>query len=277
MVFLKKLFESIGLLSLVLFSFYYTNKVVTVQNNKDSIMVSIKNYALENNSECYEGYITEEGVVLGDSGEIVNIALSYSTMKGVGYSEDLMVFEEEKCILTKESNLNNYIIRGNERRRSVSIIIDVVDFKYLKQIISICEGKKVKLSIAVTGKELEDNEEYLNVLFNSGYDILYSGDNEEDFKNFTKILKNFYSEFNTFCLYDENHDVISFCSKHKINSIKTKYIFKKDLYLNIKNTLDKGNIIIISENKNALDELNIIINFLNSKGLKISKTTEHIK
>lgn len=248
-----------------------------MQNSKDAIMVSIKNYALTNNTSCYEGYITDDGIVIGSSGEIVNIALSYSAMKGVGYSEDLMVFEEEKCILTKENNLKNYIIRGNEIKNSISIIIDVENFKYLKQIINICEDKKVKVSIVVTGEELENNKEYLNVLFNSGYDILYAGETEEDFKKFIKILKEFYSEYNTFCLYVENKDVISFCSKYKINSIKSKYIFKNNLYLNIKNTLDKGNIIIIKESKEVVSELNIIINFLVSKGLKINKTTEHIK
>lgn len=273
---MKKIFEYAGLIALVLFSFYYTNKVVQMNNEKDPIMISIKEYASKVNSDCKEGYITADGVVLGINGSIVNPILSYSNMKGVGFSEELMVFEEKECIVTKKSNIDYYIIKGNPNKKSVSILIRVKSLKYLKDVINISENKRVKLGIIVSGNLLLENKKYLSSLLNNNYDILYSGSNKEDLKKFINTIKSIDAKYKPFCIYIENNDILELCSKNELNTIKSEFYFNKDILKNVKNTLDKGNIIILEENKNVLDELSVIINFIKIKGLKVIGITEHL-
>ncbi len=273
---MKRIFEYTGLITLVLFSFYYTNKVVEMNNEKDPIMISIKEYASKVNSECIEGYITADGIVLGINGIEVNPTLSYSNMKGVGYSETLMVFEEKSCVVTKKSNIDYYIIRGNPSKKSVSILIKVNTFKYLDQIINIGENKRVKLGIIVDGNTILEHKKYLNILLNSNYDILYSGNDKDDLKEFINTINSFDVNYKPFCIFSENNDVLKLCSKNDLNSIKTELFFNKEILKNVKNTLDKGNIIVLNESKSIVDELSVTINFIRTKGLKIINITEHL-
>lgn len=274
---MKKLFEYVGLTSLVLFSFYYTNKVVEIQNEKDPIMVSINEYANEINSKCVEGYITQEGVVLGINGTLVNKELSYSNMKGVGYLEELMVFEEVNCIVTRINNIDYYIVRGNPNKKAISILIKVDTMSYLEQLVNLSENKKIKLAFIVNGDLLEQNKAYFNTLYKSGYDILYSGVTEKDFQKFKEIMKSFDSKYNTFCVEEAGDFLKHECSKSKINTIKTEYAFNKEIFRNVKNTLDKGNLIIFNENKNVVNEFGITVNFIKTKGLDIISIKEHLK
>ncbi len=274
---MKKLFEYAGLITLVLFSFYYTNEIVEINNSNDPIMVSINKYAEKYDTKCIEGSISSEGIILGISGFIVNPELSYSNMKGVGFSEELMVFGEQKCVVTKENNIDSYILKGNPDKNAVSILIKVKDFSYINQIINISETKKIKLGIIVNGKILEDNKTYLNVILNNDYDILYTGNDKEDFNNFIDIIKFYDRTYKPFCIYTSNNDLIDLCYKKDINSIKSNFYYTKDILTNVKTSLDKGNIIVLEENKNIVNELSILVNFIKSKGYDILNITKHLE
>ena len=105
---MKKTFEYIGLFVLVAFSFYYTDKVVKMVNKNDPLMKEIVTYASINNTSCVEGYTTEDGVILGVSGLVVDEHESYSNMKGFGYNEDLFVFDEDTCSINKAEYIDKY-------------------------------------------------------------------------------------------------------------------------------------------------------------------------
>ena len=70
---MKKYFEYIGLIALTLFSFYYTDKVTKIMNSKDPVMISIKEYKDKTKESCKEGYYTNDGVILGVNGKIVDV------------------------------------------------------------------------------------------------------------------------------------------------------------------------------------------------------------
>jgi len=123
----KKYFEYAGLIALTCFSFYYTEKVTKIMNSKDPIMVSIEEYKDKVSTDCKEGYITDNGIVLGVNGRVVDVKESYSKMQGYGYNEELMVFNEVECKVNLENSIDNYIIKGNESKNSVSLFINVND------------------------------------------------------------------------------------------------------------------------------------------------------
>lgn len=271
MYLVKKTFEYIGLLVLVVFSFYYTDKAVKMVNKNDPLMEQIVKYASVNNSSCVEGYSTDEGVVLGVSGLVVDEYTSYSNMKGFGYNEDLFAFEEDACSINKAEYVDKYIIRGNESKNAVSLLILVDDVDFISSINDIALSKGVNLNYIVDGEILQDNKSLFYDLANNGNTILYGGNNKEDFNDFHKVIDDFKTD--TFCIYND-YDVIGICKDKGVNSVKTDFIYNKNFLLNIKNTLEKGNIYILKGNKYVTSELSSIISHINGKGIDIVSLQE---
>ncbi len=271
---MKKYFEYIGLIALTCFSFYYTERVTKIMNSKDPIMLNIKEYSEVVSTDCKEGYITSDGVVLGVNGKTVDITESYSNMQGLGYNEDLMVFNEVECKVNLDSTLDNYIIKGNEAKNSVSLFINVNDASILEKIVNIAESKNVKLNLIVTGSVLETHEQYLKTVYDKGYDIVYGGVEENDLKKYIKIMKEFEKDSRKYCINLGIKDTLDMCKKNNINSIKTDKIYTKDILLNTKTNLEKGSFYIYKENNITLKEISSTINFIEGKQLKIMSITD---
>ena len=271
---MKKYFEYIGLIAFALFSFYYTEKVTKIMNNKDPVMVSIKEYKEKTKETCKEGYYTTDGVVLGVNGKIVDIEESYSNMASKGYDESLMVFEEVSCSVNKENTLENYIIKGNEVKNSVSLFIEIKDMSLLEKIIDISKNQNIKLNLIMDGKTLEKNKSYFEKLYLDNHDILYSGTTKEDLQTYIKTIKSFKSDKRLYCISYNEIDNIEICKKEKINTIKTSYYYDKNILLNTKTNFERGNFYIYKENNLTLKELNTLINYIKGKNINIVNITE---
>ncbi len=274
---MKKYFEYIGLLALTLFSFYYTDKVTRIMNDKDPIMISIKEYKDNSKETCKEGYYTNDGVVLGVNGKIVSVNESYSNMVGKGYDESLMVFEEIKCSVNANNTLDNYIIKGNEVKNSVSLFIEVKDLSLLEKIIYIANRNDTKLNILTNGKTLEKSKEYFKNLYIEGYDIIYNGNDAEDLKLYIKTIKSFDKNNRLLCMSYNNIDNKEICSKEKINTLKTNYVYDKNLLNNTIKSFEKGGFYIYKENNVLLKELSSLINYINGKNLNIVSASDIIE
>lgn len=274
---MKNFFKYIGIFSLMCFSFYYTKEVAEFFKKDDAVMKEIENYASIHDKECTEGYINDEGVVLGISGLVVDKDLSYSSMKGTGFDSSLIKYKEIPCIVSLENNKDNYIIGGNPSKNGISLIINVINGKSINDIILISKNKSVELNFLIDYKYLENNKEIINNILNNNYDILYKGNNEKDLKTFIKDLKSINKNKNTFCVYTDNEDVLNYCMDNNLNTIKTNKIYNKNYLSNIKTNLSKGDIIILDESINLKNELGVIINYVKSRGLKIITVNEHLK
>lgn len=274
---MKKYFEYTLILVLTCFSFYYTEKVTKIMNSKDPVMISIEEYKDKVSTDCKEGYVTSDGVVLGVSGKVVDVSESYSNMQGVGYNEDLMVFKEVLCKVNMDNTKDNYIIKGNEAKNGVSLFINVNDGTLLKDIIDVSKNKNVKLNIIVTGSVLETYKDYLEELYNDGYEIVYGGLEENDFKKYIKIMKEFQDKPRTYCVNLGIKDTLNMCEDAKVNSIKVSNIYTKDILLNTKTNLEKGSFYVYKENNITLKELSSTINFIAGKQLKIMSITDMLK
>ena len=114
---MKQYLKNIIVIFFVLFSFYYTDKVIEISKYNDTILVSINEYASSKDCECREGSINEYGIVLGLSGLKVDKNKSYSNMKGIGFKEELIEYKENKCILNKEDNISYEQIKLNTLKK----------------------------------------------------------------------------------------------------------------------------------------------------------------
>mgnify|MGYP004666403803 FL=1 len=116
-------------------------------NAKDPVMIEIKKYNEKNKTNCKEGYIKNNEVVLGSSGKEVNIEMSYSNMQGKEFDESKLVFNELTCKINVESAKDNYIIKGNESKNMISLLIKVNDTSLLNEILEI--GKQSNISLGI--------------------------------------------------------------------------------------------------------------------------------
>ncbi len=271
---MKKYFEYIGLIAFALFSFYYTEKVTKIMNNKDPLMTEIKKYKEKTKETCKEGYYTNEGVVLGVNGKIVDINESYSNMASTGYDESLMVFEEVTCKVNKDSTLENYIVKGNEVKNSISLFIEIKDMALIEKIINISKSQNIKLNLIIDGKTLENNKNYFNKLYLDKYDFIYNGTEKSDLKKYIKTIKDFNVDKRLYCISYNNIDNKEICKKENINTIKSSYYYDKNILLNTQTNFERGNFYIYKENNSTLKELNTLINFIKGKNLSIVNLTD---
>ena len=232
----------------------YTNKVIDYSKINNTLLTSIEKYASNNDIKCIEGKINEQGIILSFDGKIVDKNKSYTNMKGSIFNEKLIEYKEDECILNKENNYDKYIIKGNEIENNISIVIDVSNKKYYKEMINIFEKYNIEYNLLV-------NDNYKEETINN---ILYKGNN----------LKEFIKSYNNIYCVELNNNLLEQCKKQKINTIRIVNYINDNLYLNIKKILNKGDIYFIKESIKNLNELEITINYINSRNYKIVSINE---
>lgn len=266
---MKEIFTYIGIIALSLFSFYYTEKVVNIFKGNDPIMLEIMKAEENYNVPCYEGSVSKEGVILGVKGKKVNKIESYNNMKAIGYDDSLLVFEEVKCNITKENNINKYILKGNPTKNAISIIV-MISKGNIDEYVKLGLEKDVKFSYLVDDKGFK---KYKDKLFNINSEILYSGYSSKRLKEYIKMMKK--NKMSTYCI-SLDKDNLDLCSKENINVIKTSNYFSDNVYINSKKIIKSGEIIIIDDDLKNVEELRVLINYLNNKGFKILTISEHL-
>lgn len=271
---MKKIFKYIGIFALACFSFYYAKEAAEFMKKDDAVMEQINRYASTHNTGCREGYITEDGVVLGVNGLVVDENLSYTSMKGSGFNESLIKYKENPCVVSLENNRKDYIIGGNPSKKAVSLIINVINGKNIEDIVSTSEYKEVKLNFLTDYIYLENNKELVKRLINNNYNFLYKGDQDEDLSKYLKALKEIVKDQKPFCVYLDDDNILEYCYLKDLNTIKTNKIYKNQYLNNIRKNLSKGDIIILDESINLKNEIGVIINYIKSRGLKIINISE---
>ncbi len=274
---MKNIFKYVGIIALMCFSFYYTKEAAEFMKKDDAVMKQINEYASSHNTKCVEGYITEQGVVLGINGLIVDEDLSYSIMKGSGFNESLIKYKDSPCVVNLENNKKDYIIGGNPSKNSVSLIINITNGKSIEDIISVVEYKNVKVSLLSDYIFLNNNKELVNKLINNNYDFLYKGDNDEDLNKYLNSLRSIDKNIKPFCVNLDNNNILEDCYKKDLNTIKTNKIYKNKYLSNIRKNLSKGDIIILEESSSLKSEIGVVINYIKSRGLKIITVSELLK
>ena len=166
-----KIFKGIGIIGLVIFSFFYTNKTVSVIKEQDEIMVEIRNQESNYNKEVVESIIDGDSIIPGINGLKVNINKSYNNMKKIGiFNSNYFIYD---VIKPKETikNKDKYIISGNKKLNKVSLLFIVDDINSVDKIIRILEKEKIKSDFFITNDFINKNGYLVNYLINNGYSI----------------------------------------------------------------------------------------------------------
>ena len=170
MIFLKKLYKPLGLLAIMVFSFYYTEKIAILMQNKSPIMQSINE--IENNYklEAVNASVNDDYIVPGIMGRMINKTKSYVNMKAFGiFNEYYLIFDTIKPDVSLEDNKDKIIKSGNKEKMAVAFLLEDGS----EQIKNYLKENKIPASLLITEKTYQntsyfeqinsDHEKYKNV------------------------------------------------------------------------------------------------------------------
>lgn len=269
----KKIGKILGAISLMLFSFYYTNKSIDIVRNVDPIMKSI-----EENKDKFEiiptdAKIENNTIIPGKKGKEVDKNKTYTTMKKYGaYNESLTKLQEVEPTVSVSNTYDKYIVKGNDTKKEVSLIF-LIDSKEKLNTISIYLDKvEVPATFFIDDKLLDNVSEKLKVLSNYQKELLFSELSEINISTKSNYFNSITGESNKYCYTEEeNEEILKVCKKFKMHTIIPTIKLQKNSINIIKKELTNGSIIAIDINNELKKDLDYIINYIKSKGYSFQR------
>lgn len=266
-----KLVKVIGLISLICFTFFYTEKIMDVSIMQDDIMIEI----MENKDKFYveaiDGIINDDTIIPGNNGSEVDLEKSYSQMKKIGfYEETLIVLKEKYPMVSIYDNYDKYVISGNVYNKKVALIYILnTDSTFNNLLVN----KDTKINLFVDRTFLINNMKIINK--SSNFEFYNYGDMGKYTKDGliigNNIINNKAKNQGIYCLFiEKDSNGLNVCKNSRLLSIMPTI---KGGYQEVKNKLSNGSIILI----NNTGELSSIIRYINSKGYEIVGLSEIIK
>ena len=272
---LKNIMKYLGVIVLVLFSFYYTDKSVDIVKRNDPVMKEIIYNSDNFKIKSVNAITVGDTIIPGMNGIEVNIDESYKRMKQVnGYYESMLMFSE---VIPDESLLEQYdkfIVSGNPFRSDIALLVKVSNITNLEKIYKIFLDKNTLATFFIDGSVIENNMDLIYEmasdgfqLENYGYNDVYSEDNFRWTNNMIFSLTNLEPKF----CYSEyrNYEVLELCSKNKMYTVNPTLNVTNNPFYTVKNNLKEGNIISLNLTEETVKELPTIISYINQKGYNL--------
>ena len=232
---MKKIFEWLGGLTLLLFSFYFTDKVSEIVIDNTRLMSEIKTVMSEYKTDAIDAKvdISNNEIVPGKYGKTINEEESYQRMKEISaFNKNFLVFDYIKPQISLSDNKDKIISRGNPYNREVSLIVTDNDIsKYL-------ENNNIKHNTINTSKSLGNKVEYINANYEES--LFYKTDRKLN---------------NKICL--KGYSNLNLCNKNDYFIIKPSIVLNKQNIISSINKIESGYIILLDGNIDLryIDEL----------------------
>ena len=274
-VVMKRFFEILGFLSLVCFSFFYTEKTIDVVKEVDDIMITLKEQAPKYQVKAENAKIDGKFMTPGISGKIVNLQKSYEEMKHYGkFHPNLLVYDKVSPEISIKNRYDKYIKTGNPKKRQVSFLFIIDEKGNPSPIIEILKEKKVTGTFFIDGSWLEKNQNELVSLIEGKFTVgnySYRGDyGHESFVWIDTIIKRVGGQKQSYCLVEkENKKALSTCKLQKDYTIYPNIIIKENPYSELTEQVESGSIILMRLDAQVKKELPLMITYLKQKGYEI--------
>lgn len=236
----------LGVISLLAFSFFYTDKISKIIISKSPIMKDINNQKEKYESKSVDATINGSYIIPGISGKKVDTLESYYQMKShKKFDKTLLVFEE----ITPSISINNhktYIInKANSYKRAVSIIIHDN-----KEVLSYCQKNNINANRLSTMKTHENTSlELINF--------------DDDYITYEKLLENINKQ-NSICYINSNNK--SWCLEKEKYLVESTYSVNNSSIINL--NITSGDIIYI-DNTLSLNSFKLLLQKIKYQDLKI--------
>ncbi len=251
-----KYFKLIGIMSLLVFSFYLTDLATEFAINSNPLMQTIKDNSKNYNTTSVNATINNNTIIPGIKGKVVNEMESFLNMKDFGsFNSNYLLYDFIEPEVSLNDNKEKIIISGNKKLRQVTLLVrDTNLIEYLK-------NNKYKYTKLIKYDDLLDKDN-VNI--------------ESDRLKFLDVdtLLNKKKLNNKICVIDYSN--IENCKKKKYYIVKPNIVIKNNNMVSNISNIDNGSIIYLSDNL-SLDNLKIIINLIKRKDMKLVYLSEIIK
>ena len=232
---MKNLFKYIGLTSILLFSFYYTEKMSDIVINNSSLVAEINENSKDYNIEAVSAIIEDDYIIPGLNGYTVNVFKSYDNMRFLDtFNSYYLEYDTISPNISLKNNKDKIVKYGNKNKKSVAIIVENnID------IINYSKEKNIKKTRLINHESFENNVFYEQI-----------NNDAVEYKKVESMLNNNNINKNV-CVI--NNNLIDICKKYE------KYLVEPSLSLNnynlasIKDNIKSGYIISINDNVNVTD------------------------
>ena len=272
---MKKIFEVIGLISLVCFSFFYTEKISTVIRENDNLLKQIEQIEEQYRVEAIDAIIDGNTIIPGVSGSQIDVKSSYKKMKKVDtFNSNLLVYEDIKPKVSVNAVYDKYIISGNKNKKEVSLLFLVENKTNIDKVVSTLRKYDIKVTFYIDGNWFEQNNEKItnliedgNVIGNLGYNYQY---NTSGVSWMNTIVTKIGNQNATYCYVEtEDEETLNICKNNRSYTIKPNLVVDNNPLIAIKQNITNGSIISLKINNQLNNELPLIIEYIHSKDLKI--------
>ena len=254
---MKNLFKYIGLVSLLLFSFYYTEKMSNIVVNNSSLVSQINDNIDKYNIKAVSAIIDNDYIIPGLNGYSVNVLKSYNNMRYLDtFNSYYLEYDKVMPNISLENNKDKIIKYGNKNKKSVAIIV-----KNNFEIIEYANKNNINITRLVEYTTYDSKAKYEQI-----------NDDYIKYKQVERLLNNTNSNKNI-CYVTNN--IIDICKDNK------KYLVESSLTLNnynlasIKNNIQSGYIIYINDNVTITD-FKLLLKQIYYQDLKVSYLSELI-
>lgn len=280
---MKKFFQMIGILTLMVGSFVYTEKVGTTAKLNDTLLTEIKSKKDGYKENAIEPIINEDTIIPGVNGKEVDTEKSYEAMSKIGYFDDkLLVYKPLEVEKTLDKNKDKYVINGNNTKMDVTLLFKVDNNDDITYIIKLLNQKEVKATFFIESKYLEKHHNQIIKLVQNGHTVGNLSNNEDyedsDFVWMKTILTNIGPQIYNYCYTEKpNKEILKICSIQNSITIMPQIIIKSKPYLNLKKQILPGSIVSLEVNSALNNEIETILNYISSKGYNIKSLEELLK
>ena len=234
---MKNIIKLLGLGVLVLFSFFYTDKVIEVIREEDNIMIELKELAKIYEIDAVDANIVSNTIVPGINGRSINLDKSYKEMKSIGVvNNNMLVYDVLRPTISINNNKDKFIIKGNPTRQIVSLVFILDSDKYLSEIESIVSKKNIVINYFVDYDYLVNNTTKIKKMSNSefysyGNNGKYTPDNLLFSNNLITRISN--NEANLCLDSIMSNEVIKLCSNNNLYTVTPNILIEKNFYKKI--------------------------------------------
>ena len=266
----KKVFHALSIITLLIFSLYYTNKSIDIIREQDDIMKNIHKNASSYKVESENAEIIGNKIIPGKKGKEVDLEKSYTKMKKYGtYNESLTVLKEIEPVISLNDYYDKYVIRGNTTDKTIALAFPVSEAKNLDKLVQILKANDVAATFFLDGTLIESNPDLVKNLhnyelellsYNSGYEKIY-------FTSSLNYLTSLSKQNAKYCYsnYDQK-EVIELCASLKLHTIIPTIKVSDNTYSEVKTRLTNSAIISIPPTSKTLATLDTTIKYLKQKG-----------
>ena len=277
---MKRIFQMIGLICFIIFSFFYTDRVMTVIREEDKIMIELKNIQSLVHVKASNAIIVDDTIIPGSNGKRVNIDKSYKAMRSKGiFEQSEIVFDKIQPDISILQNKDKYVVLGNPKKKSISILFILDDDKYLGKVQSILNDRDVVSNYFVSYDYLISNTTEIKEMKNC--EVYSYGDNGNYTPDYLLFSNNLISrisnhEANICMALEKDKDILTLCNKNNLYTIIPDIIVLKNGYDIVKSSITSGSMILFYMNQDTVRDLGVILDYIHSKGYEFSLLSQLI-